>query len=98
MVDPKTEQGIHEDKEGNGGRELPTQIRVGVRVDDNGRLESESLTKGEKEMREARRRYVLAYLRCARSAVDEVGKLLADNHINEDIALEMMAEIKEMYF
>ena len=58
----------------------------------------EPLTKGEKEMREARRRYVLAYLRCARAAVDEIGKLLADSHIDEDAALEMMAEVKELYF
>ena len=82
----------------NEDSELPSQFRSFVMVDDAGRLEDRPLTKGEKEMREARRRYVLAYLRCARAAVDEIGKLLADSHIDEDAALEMMAEVKELYF
>ena len=73
-------------------------IADSVYANDEGGLEDRPLTKGEKEMREARRRYVLAYLRCARAAVDEIGKLSADSHIDEDAALEMMAEVKELYF
>ena len=96
-MDKETGQGMGEVKEGNGG-EASKRLTGSIHINDGEGLEHRPLTKGEKEMREARRRYVLAYLRCARAAVDEIGKLLADSHIDEDAALEMMAEVKELYF
>ena len=60
----------------------------------------EQTVNGKREtlVKDARRRYVTAYLRVARQAIDEVGVLLSKGHIDESTALDMLAEVKELYF
>ncbi len=53
---------------------------------------------GEKERREARRRYITAALRVKYQALSEIGKLLDSGHIDEDTALDMYDEVKELHF
>ncbi len=52
----------------------------------------------EKERREARRRYIVAALRVKYQALSEIGKLLDAGHIDEDTALDMYDEVKELHF
>ncbi len=56
------------------------------------------LTIGQKEAREARRRYITAALRVKYQAIAEIGKLLEASHISEDEALDMFAEVREIHF
>jgi hypothetical protein len=58
----------------------------------------ERVSKSEKMQKDARRRYVSAYLRVARQAIDEVGILLSNGHIDENTAIDMIAEVRELYF
>lgn len=66
-----------------------------VAVDDRRGLGGTPISEAEEG---ARRRYLLAYLRSARQALDEIGILLKDGHIDCNGALDMLTEVKELWF
>jgi hypothetical protein len=45
---------------------------------------------------DVRRKYLLAHLRVCRQAIDEIGTLLRDGHIDDDAAFAMLAELRHL--